>query len=171
VNEYLTLSEALGKAHVLVHKVQQSRSLLPGLWEQLRMSVALCTNANGSEKLEPFFIGHYLKPRAFQKKSAEQLGLYYRASCKAWMTALLFQEWLLKFDRKMRLANHQVLLLLDNAPTHSIKGIELSNVNGVFPPSEYYISPSADGSRNYRCFQEKVPFLSVGPGFEHGCSR
>jgi hypothetical protein len=99
-----------------------------------RMSVALCANADGKEKLEPFFIGHYLKPRAFQKKSAEQLGLYYRTNYKAWMTALLFQEWLLKFDRKMRLTNRQVFLLLDNAPSHSIKGIELSNVNVFFLP-------------------------------------
>ena len=39
-----------------------------------RISIALCANADGSEKLEPFFIGHYLKPRAFNKKSGAELG-------------------------------------------------------------------------------------------------
>ena len=30
--------------------------------DKTRMSVVLCANADGSEKMEPFFIGHYLKP-------------------------------------------------------------------------------------------------------------
>jgi hypothetical protein len=67
---------------------------------RISVALALCASADGREELEPFFIVNYLKPRAFQKKSAKQLSLYYRANCKASMTALLFQEWLLKFDRK-----------------------------------------------------------------------
>ena len=99
-----------------------------------RMTVALCANADGTEKLEPFFIGHYLKPRAFQKQSGDQLGLYYRANSKAWMTATLFQEWLLKQDKKMRLKGRNILLLLDNAPSHVIKNIDLTNIEVCFFP-------------------------------------
>lgn len=99
-----------------------------------RMTIAFCGNADGSEKLEPFFIGHFLKPRCFQKKNGEQLGLLYRANSKGWMTGLLFQEWLRGVDRKMRLQQRRILLLLDNAPSHAIKNVDLTNVEVFFFP-------------------------------------
>ena len=46
--------------------------------DKTRITVALCANSDGSDKLDLFFIGHYGKPRAFQKNSGEQLGFYYR---------------------------------------------------------------------------------------------
>ena len=36
--------------------------------DKTRITVALCSNSNGSEKRELFFIGHSEKPRAFQEK-------------------------------------------------------------------------------------------------------
>jgi hypothetical protein len=40
----------------------------------------------------------------------------YRNNTKAWMNSLIFKEWLLKFDRKMKRQNRKVILFLDNAP-------------------------------------------------------
>ena len=59
-------------------------------------------NADGSEKLPPFFIGHAKKPRCFERKTAERLGFLYRNNKKAWMTGILFQEWLGDVDKGMK---------------------------------------------------------------------
>ena len=102
--------------------------------DKTRISIALCCNADGSEKLELLIIGHAAKPRAFNKKTGKELGFYYRNNKKAWMTTLLFQEWLQDFDSRMRRQQRKVLLLLDNAPTHGVKNLTLSNVNVLFLP-------------------------------------
>ncbi|KAI0992467.1 hypothetical protein K3495_g15718, partial [Podosphaera aphanis] len=53
---------------------------------------------------------------------------------KAWMTRELFQEWLLKFNEKIKKEQRHVLLLLDNAPSHISNGIEIANVKIQFLP-------------------------------------
>ena len=59
--------------------------------DKIRITVALTCNADGSEKLAPFFLGTAAKPRAFEHKSAEQFGFYYRNNNKGWMTGVMFQ--------------------------------------------------------------------------------
>ena len=96
----------------------------------------------------------------FKKNKAEHYKLYYRWNIKAWMTTVLFQEWLRKFDTDMRNQQRQVLLLLDNAPTHAIKTIELTNVSVMFfpPNTTSHIQPMDAGiiaafKKRYRIFQ------------------
>ena len=57
-----------------------------------RISILFACNADGSEKLPPFFIGKAAQPRCFRKKTAKELGYYYRNNKKAWMTTALFEE-------------------------------------------------------------------------------
>jgi hypothetical protein len=128
--------------------------------DKTRITVALCANSNGTEKMELFFIGHAEKPRAFKKKHAKDYKLYYRWNKKAWMTTVLFHEWLKKFDADMRNQRRQVLLLLDNAPTHAVRTIELTNVNVLFlpPNTTSHIQPMDAGiisafKKRYRSFQ------------------
>jgi len=102
--------------------------------DKTRLTIAFGANADGSEKLQPFFIGHANKPRAFKKKSGEELGFYYRSNTKAWMTGLFFQEWLKRFDCSMKNSNRKCLLLLDNAPSHISGDLELGNVRVVMLP-------------------------------------
>ena len=59
-----------------------------------RLTYALTSNADGSDKLPPFIIGKAAQPCAFQKKSSTQLGFYYQSNAKAWMTAQLYQDWI-----------------------------------------------------------------------------
>jgi hypothetical protein len=59
---------------------------------KFRITITLACNATGTEKLPLFFIGKSAKPRCFDKKSGDQLGLYYQNNKKAWMTATLFEE-------------------------------------------------------------------------------
>ncbi|GMF65521.1 unnamed protein product [Phytophthora lilii] len=57
--------------------------------DKARITVGLATNMTGSSMLEPLFIGHAKKPRAFKKKSALELGfLHYYANKNAWMTTI-----------------------------------------------------------------------------------
>jgi hypothetical protein len=60
--------------------------------DKARISVLFVSNANGSDKREPFFIGKAKNPRCFKKKKPSQLGLYYWNNTKAWMTRVLFKE-------------------------------------------------------------------------------
>ena len=49
------------------------------------------------------------------------------------MTDVLFQEWLQEFDDDMRL-NGNVVIILDNALSHILYGMELQSVTVVFLP-------------------------------------
>lgn len=137
----------------------------------IRMTIALTANADGSEKLEPLFIGKSLKPRAFKGKSPEQLGISYRANQKAWMTSLIFQEWLQNFDRKMRIAERKVLLLLDNAPSHVVVNLELKNITVQFlPPNTTSVIQPMDAGiiaamkKRYRQFHINNALLQEAEG-------
>ena len=128
--------------------------------DKTRITIVLCANSDGTEKRDLFFIGHSEKPRAFKKKRGEHYGFYYRWNKKAWMTTILFQEWLLKFDVDMRKQQRQVLLLLDNAPTHAVQTLDLTNVTVMFlpPNTTSHIQPMDAGiiaafKKRYRSFQ------------------
>ena len=101
-----------------------------------RLSIALCTNADGSHKLKPLVIGKYAKPRCFKNVNLSNLGITYRNNKRAWMLATLFQEWLHDFDLKVsrKYGNQPVLLLLDNCPSHITEGLTLSNTEVLFLP-------------------------------------
>jgi hypothetical protein len=77
-------------------------------------------------------IGKYAKLRAF--KCANRLPVEYRASRKAWMTSTLFDEWLLKFDKRMRTEKCNVGLILDNYAGHSVNTAAVRNVSVYFLP-------------------------------------
>jgi len=80
-----------------------------------RITVALCCNADGSEKIKPFVIGKLLNPRCFKNISV-QLYMDYKANKKAWMTSFLFADFLHSFNAKMKRSKRKVLLIMDNAP-------------------------------------------------------
>lgn len=60
--------------------------------DRFRITIGFACNADGSEKLEPIFIGKSKNPRCFQKKDPQARGFYYRNNKKAWMTTELFEE-------------------------------------------------------------------------------
>jgi hypothetical protein len=52
------------------------------------------------------------------------------------MTSTLFDEWLLKFDKRMRAEKCNVALILDNCAAHSVNTAAVRNVSVYFlPPS------------------------------------
>ena len=84
-----------------------------------RITIGLCCNSTGSDKRPMLIIGNALKPRCF-KNFNSNLYCNYRANANAWMTASIFQEWIMQFDTTLRNEGRRIILLVDNATSHKI---------------------------------------------------
>ncbi|KIN96755.1 hypothetical protein M404DRAFT_162391, partial [Pisolithus tinctorius Marx 270] len=60
--------------------------------EKFHLTIGLACNSDGSENLEPFFIGKFGKPCCVKNLTPKQWGFYYWFNKKAWMMAALFKE-------------------------------------------------------------------------------
>ncbi|XP_031277424.1 CENP-B homolog protein 2-like [Pistacia vera] len=83
-----------------------------------RITIVICCNGDGSDKLLLWVIGKFLNPRCFNNVNHDNLNCKYRANSNAWMTSLFFMEWLKWFDSRL---DRNVLLILDNCTTHGKK--------------------------------------------------
>lgn len=84
-----------------------------------RVTILLCCNKDGSEKLPPYIIGKHKSPRAF-KKFDHLAFCQYTHNSSAWMSVVLFNEWLYKINEDMKIQKRKILILLDNATVHKI---------------------------------------------------
>ena len=114
------------------------RSLATQLWEggkqsKHRMTVVVCTNAIGTDKIPLWFIGKHLHPRCLKNINMNHLGCRYVANKKAWMTGELFREWLKWFGQRIG-TDRQIVLLLDNFSGHAPGDTTPSNIKIVFLP-------------------------------------
>lgn len=98
-----------------------------------RITVLLCSNLSGSDKLPPFIIGKSQRPRCFKGINMDKLPAIWRNNKKAWMDTKLFTEWLNSVNKRMKKRRRNILLFLDNAPSHPT--IKLSNVMVHFFPA------------------------------------
>ena len=97
-----------------------------------RLTVVICCNEDGSEKIPLWIIGKYEKPRCFNNVNMNSLDCQYRANKKAWMTSVLFDEYVRSFDQMMH--GRRVLLVVDNCPAHQRNIEGLRNVELFFLP-------------------------------------
>ncbi|XP_022893755.1 CENP-B homolog protein 2-like [Olea europaea var. sylvestris] len=81
-----------------------------------RITVVVCCNGDGSDKVPFWVIGKYANPTCFKNMNMNNLNCKYRSNKKAWMTGLLFQDFVGWFDKRMN--GRKVLLIVDNCPTH-----------------------------------------------------
>ncbi|ELU11777.1 hypothetical protein CAPTEDRAFT_60213, partial [Capitella teleta] len=119
-----------------------------------RITVALCANATGSEKLKPLVIGRAKRPRCFTKGYCPSSYVDYKFNKKAWMTGIVFADWMTDLNTRMMMANRRVLLLLDNASSHT-PGVTFSHVTLRFlpPNTTSHIQPMDAGIiRNFKLF-------------------
>ncbi|KAG9403141.1 hypothetical protein AC1031_021962 [Aphanomyces cochlioides] len=98
-----------------------------------RLTMAIATNCDGSDKMPLFFIGHFKSPRCFKGSCPNVLGLEYKNSKKGWMNTSLFNSWLRQFNVDMREKSRHVLLLVDNASPHKVEE-PMSNVKVAYLP-------------------------------------
>ena len=83
-----------------------------------KITLALCTNSDGSDSFKPLVITKYANPRCFKDFNPNTYAMYYHNQI-AWMTKYIFGEWLHHFDSYIaRKKNRPVLLLLDNVASH-----------------------------------------------------
>jgi hypothetical protein len=94
-----------------------SEELQGGETDKSRITATFCCNADGSHKLDIFFIAKALRPRAFKGiKHIESLGCQWKKTGKGWMNGTVFQEFLDWF--KQQVGNRKVLLLIDGYGAH-----------------------------------------------------
>ena len=98
-----------------------------------RVTVMLCANMSGSEKIPLLVIGKSKRPRSFPK-DLSKLPVQYQTSKNAWMTGYIFEWWLKNWDNTLRSKKRKVCLLVDNCSAHS-KSIPLTNIVLKFLPA------------------------------------
>lgn len=98
-----------------------------------RITIMVGANMSGSEKLKLLVIGKSKNPRSFKGKFF--LPVIYRSNEKAWMTSELYEEWLSSLDKKFNVENRQILLFVDNCPSHPKITKQFSSIRVVFLPT------------------------------------
>ncbi len=99
----------------------------------------MCYNADGSDKLPLLVIGKYENPRCFKNVNRDSFGCKYRSNPTAWMTQVIFLEWLIGFDAWM--AGRNVLLIMDNCNAH-ISLMQLASVVTLYNTTVFYLPPN-----------------------------
>ncbi|KAM9923609.1 hypothetical protein OXX59_005062 [Metschnikowia pulcherrima] len=91
-----------------------------GRENKARFTALFCCNADGSDKLQPLFVGYAAKPRSFEaaKTNPRALDCVWKANSDASVTTPIMTEWLLAFDDHMGQKNKKALLLLDELTAH-----------------------------------------------------
>jgi len=132
----------------LYWKMEPKRGLSTGPMSGLkqnkdRVTVLLTCNATGTEKLTPLLIHKYRNPRPLNGINKDSLPVDYYWNSQAWMQTSIWNDYLKKLDKKMCIYNRKILLLVDNAPTHNLLDIELTNVTIHYlpPNTTAYLQP------------------------------
>jgi hypothetical protein len=89
-----------------------------------RITLALTSNADGSEKFTTWLIGKSKNPRCLKNINRKMLRIIYRYNKSKWMTGIIFEEYLQWLNNKMRGERRKVLLILDNFSGHEL-GVHL----------------------------------------------
>jgi len=101
--------------------------------------LAVCCNVDGSDKLPLLVIGKYENPHCFKNVNRDNFGCKYRSNPKAWMTQVIFLEWLKGFDARM--VGRNVLLIMDNYSAH-IPLMQLAFVVTLRNTTVFYLPPN-----------------------------
>lgn len=90
-----------------------------------RLTLMMCANASGDLKIKPLLVYHSENPRAFKHISKSELGVLWRSNQKAWVTRILFTQWMkevfcpsVRDYLKEKNLPMKALLVMDNAPAH-----------------------------------------------------
>ena len=113
-----------------------------------RVTVLLTCNSTGSEKLSPLFIHKFENPRALKHINKKNLPVDYYWNQKSWMQVSIWNEYIKKLDTQMRRQNRNILLLIDNAPTHALyETTHLTNITieNLPPNTTAHLQPCDQG--------------------------
>jgi hypothetical protein len=97
-----------------------------------RITVLLCTNSTGTDKLLPLVTGKCRSPWCF--KNMHKLPCEYCHNAKAWMTGEIFQEWILSLECRTKAEKQKILFLIDNCLAHKNVPRHVENIKVVLLP-------------------------------------
>ncbi|GBN03992.1 Jerky -like [Araneus ventricosus] len=108
-----------------------------------RVSLLVCVNASGTDKLPLLLIGKSKKPRSFKNIIVNSLPVKYRNQKSAWMNSEIFEKWFhdgFVPHVKQHLAHlnlpPKAVLLIGNAPCHAEeKMLTSGEIRAIFLPS------------------------------------
>jgi hypothetical protein len=98
-----------------------------------RITVLVCTNMDGSEKMPLLVNGKSEKLRCF--KHVKPMPCTYRHNSSAWITSALFMEFLTCLERRMAAKNRKTLLFVGHCAEHPKDTSKLRNVEVEFLPA------------------------------------
>ena len=99
-----------------------------------RVTILCCANMSGNDKVKLLVIGKSKKPRCFKGINVDTLPVSYRANKNAWMTSLLLEEWITRWDSALGKQSRKILLLVDNYCTAHPALDTLKNIRLEFLP-------------------------------------
>ncbi|GBO27638.1 Tigger transposable element-derived protein 6 [Araneus ventricosus] len=103
-----------------------------GKKSKVRLTVLLCANADGFEKLFPLIIGKSKKSRCF--KNVKALPTKHLSNKKSWMTMSYVMDGLKGLDDKMRKQKRRIIFFIDQRPAHLPDTDFLKNITvKIFP--------------------------------------
>uniref|UniRef100_A0A8D0KRQ4 HTH CENPB-type domain-containing protein n=1 Tax=Strix occidentalis caurina TaxID=311401 RepID=A0A8D0KRQ4_STROC len=101
-----------------------------------RVSVLCCANHTGTEKLRLLVVGRSRWLRCLPK-DPRVLPVTYTSSGNAWVTARIFQEWILRWDQELRHHHRRVVLFVGRSSAHPPElSTKLHNIRLVFFPAD-----------------------------------
>ena len=112
-----------------------------------RLSLMLCTNMTGTDKMPPLIIGKAVQPHSLQRNS---IGLsdskvdYYNNS-NGWMTAVVFEHWLGKWNDRLVSKSVTFFFWADSAPLHITKEYSIIRVQYLLPNTTSKLQPLDQG--------------------------
>ena len=107
--------------------------------DKTRITLAVTTNATGSDRMPLWLIGTAKMPHALRKLNIPALGCVWRWNKNVWMRGDIMEEWFRSFYRHIG-SERRVVLLLDNFSAH------LSALDNAPPPSNIkviFLPPNA----------------------------
>jgi len=111
---------------------QKGDKCVGGKASKQRITALFCCNKSETEKQKILIIGKSAKPRCF--KNCKSLPCIYKFNKKAWMTQIIFNDWLIDFDTEMKKKKRKILLLIDNCTPHNAPP-KLDNIRVEYFPS------------------------------------
>ncbi|KAG6971669.1 hypothetical protein JG687_00001891 [Phytophthora cactorum] len=116
----------------LFYAMSPDRQALPaGHHPDKKLTMFLAVNADGSDKLNPYFVGPHPLP-ADPNATTEEKPFQFTCNHKAWMPPMMLQKWLRALDWSMRVTNRQIVLIVDSISAMTVQRLSLSNVKMHF---------------------------------------
>ena len=84
---------------------------------------------DGSEKIKPMVVYKSETPRCLKNINKSNLKVNYRWNKNAWMTQILFNDWLTIINNKFRNEKRNIFLFVDNFSGHNVEAGKYLNIN------------------------------------------